>query len=115
MEKIDLKYCPECHTEFKPQVEICSDCNVTLVNVKISKEPLAEIKWVQVKEFSGKLFAEMAGEILTNNHIPYFLKSDWLSVSHIVSAATIPGGSIKLFVPEDSQTSAENILMDLMD
>ncbi len=114
MVKTDFKYCPECRTEYQPHIEICTDCNVTLVNDEMSEKPLAEIKWVQVEEFSGKLFAEMAGEILTNNNIPFFLKSDWFSVSHIVSAASIPGGSIKLFVPENTQRSAESILVDLM-
>ncbi len=55
MEKIRFKYCPECQTEYEPHIEICTDCNVSLVDTQPFDVPLQNINWIKIAQFSGKV------------------------------------------------------------
>ena len=115
MEKTNYKYCPQCEAEYKTQIEFCSDCNVTLVDDQPLDIPLAQIEWVEAGQFSGKIYGEMAGEILANNNIPYFLKSDFFTTAFNISPVNVPGAVVKLFVPENDKEQAEQLIMDVAD
>jgi len=115
MEKTNFKYCPQCKAEYEAKIEFCSDCNVTLVDEQPVDIPLAQIEWVEAGQFSGKVYGEMAGEILTNNNIPYFLKSDFLTAAFNISPVNIPGAVVKLFVPKNNKEQAEQLIKNLSD
>jgi len=115
MEKTDFRYCPSCNSEYEPNVEFCSDCNITLIEEQTLDGPLEKIEWVEAGQFSGKVWGEMAGEILGNNDIPYFLKSDFFSTAYNISAVNMPGGLVKLFVPAINKEQAEQLIMDVAD
>ncbi len=115
MEKTDFRYCPKCNEEYEPQIEFCSDCNVTLVNEQPIDIPLDQIEWVEAGQFSGKVYGEMAGGILANNNIPYFLKSDFFSSAFNISPVNMPGAVVKLFVPENDKEHAEQLIIDITD
>ncbi len=113
MEKNDFKYCPECQAEYKLQIEICSDCNVTLVDTQPFDQSLEKITWIKIAQFSGKVYAEMAGEILSKNNIPYFLKSDFFASAFSITLTNVPGAVVKLLVPEDKKEQAENLIINI--
>ncbi len=113
MEKTNYKYCPQCNAEYEPQIEFCSDCNVTLVDEQPVDIPLDQIEWVEAGQFSGRVYGEMAGEILANNNIPYFLKSDFFTTAFNVSPVNVPGAVVKLFVPENDKERAEQLIMNI--
>ncbi len=113
MKNIKFKYCPECQSEYEPEINLCTDCNVTLVNEQPLDIPLDQIEWVEAAQFSGKIYGEMAGEILDNHQIPYFLKSDFFASALNISQINIPGSIIKLYVPEDKKEQAAELINNL--
>ena len=108
-------YCPSCLAEFIDSITICSDCNITLVENMALNEPLENINWVKVKEFPGKVFGEMMGEVLDSAEIPYFLKSDWSASAYNIAPAGLIGSYVQVYVPENFCDKANNLLTELMD
>ena len=113
MVKTDFKYCPQCKTEYKHKIKICADCNVTLVDEKSQDVSLEKIEWVEIGQFPGKIFGEMSGEILRNNNIPFFLKSDFFSSAFNITLVNVPGAVVKLYVPENDKENAENLVRNM--
>ena len=71
--------CPECHADYLNHIKKCGDCNVSLVDACVLDLPIPEMTWSALPPFSGKIYADMAGEILDNNDIAYYLKMNWAS------------------------------------
>jgi len=115
MEKTDFRYCPNCNSEYEPDIEFCLDCNITLVEEQTLDDLLEKIEWVEAGQFAGKVYGEMAGEILANNDIPYFLKSDFFSTAYNISTVNMPGVLVKLFVPANNKEQAEQLIMAIAD
>ncbi|NQT96583.1 MAG: DUF2007 domain-containing protein [Candidatus Marinimicrobia bacterium] len=108
-------YCPLCQAEYKPEIKHCADCNVTLVETLPPELPLEEIKWVLVGTLQGKTYAEMITEILDQEHIAHFIKSDVLTATFNISGLGSTGGRVKLYVPENKLAIAREILTGLID
>ena len=70
--------------------------------------------WIVIAEFSGSVYAEMAENILIDNEIPCFKKGDFLSTAYNISAMTLPGGSVKLYIPESFKTKSETLLNNIL-
>lgn len=113
MEKHHYKYCPRCKSEYEHHVDFCSDCNVTLVDNQPLDIPLEQINWVEAGQFSSKMYGEMAGEILTKNNIPYFLKSDFFSTAFNITPVNLLGTIVKLFVPENNKELAKQLVINI--
>ncbi|MBT3299762.1 MAG: hypothetical protein HN657_08095 [Candidatus Marinimicrobia bacterium] len=101
--------CPECHAEYKPQITQCADCKVTLVNTDHLDAAVADVRWKALTPFEGIVYAEMAGEILALENIPFFIKSDALSTTFSIEG-TISSGNTRVFVPEELIEKAELLL-----
>lgn len=106
--------CPECHAEYLDHINKCGDCNVALVDACILDLPIPEMTWVSLPPFGGKVYADMAAEILDKNEIPYYLKMDWTSSAFSIKSATLPGETVRIFVPETHQKKAENIVQGII-
>jgi len=70
--------------------------------------------WIKIAEFSGAIYAEMAETMLKQNNIPSFTKGDFLSTAYNVKALSLPGGSVKLFIPESFEAQAKDILKNIL-
>ena len=70
--------------------------------------------WIEIAEFSGAIYAEMAETILKENNIPSFTKGDFLSTAYNIKALSLPGGSVKLFIPESFRVRAEDLLHNIL-
>ena len=70
--------------------------------------------WIIVAEFSGSVYAEMAENILNDNDIPCYTKGDFLSTAYNINAMTLPGGSVKLYIPESFKTKSETSLSNIL-
>ena len=70
--------------------------------------------WIEIAEFSGSIYAEMAETILKENNIPSFTKGDFLSTAYNIKALSLPGGSVKLFIPESFKVRAEDLLQNIL-
>ena len=56
----------------------------------------------------------MAENILIDNDIPCYTKGDFLSTAYSISAMTLPGGSVKLYIPESFKTQSETLLINIL-
>ena len=102
--------CPECHAEYLNHIKECGDCGVFLINASILDLPIPEMTWLPLPPFKGKVYADMAAELLDKEEIPYYLKMDWASSAFAIEAATIPGQVVRILVPEPSLEKAEEIV-----
>ncbi len=101
--------CPECQSEYKAGITQCADCKVTLVDAMALELPLENIKWDSLPPFDGIVFAEMAGEILAKENIPYFIKSDVLSTTFSIEGTSMPGIT-RIFVPDELREKAITLI-----
>ena len=69
--------CPECHAEYLDHIKECGDCNVSLTDACPIDIPIPEMTWSSLTPFEGKVYADMAAELLDRHSIPYYLKMDW--------------------------------------
>jgi hypothetical protein len=102
--------CPECHAEYLDHMIDCGDCKVTLVDACAVDLPVPEMTWSALPPFSGKIYADMAAEILDKNDIPYYLKTNWSSSAFAIEAASLPGDVVRIFVPEASFEKASQFV-----
>ena len=70
--------------------------------------------WIKIAEFSGAIYAEMAETMLKQNNIPSFTKGDFLSPAYNIKALSLPGSSVKLFIPESFEAQAKDILKNIL-
>ncbi len=108
-------YCPLCQAEYKPDIKHCADCHVTLVETLPEEPQLEEINWALAGTLAGKTYAEMIGEILDQEQIAHYIKSDVLTATFNISGLGSSGGQVKLFVPENKLVIAKEILTGLID
>tara|TARA_Y100000992_G_scaffold108570_1_gene70706 strand:- start:112 stop:450 length:339 start_codon:yes stop_codon:yes gene_type:complete len=92
--------CPECHAEYLDHIKECGDCKVDLANACPIDIPIPEMTWSPLTPFEGKVYADMATELLDKYSIPYYLKMDWTSSAFGIEAASITGQVVRIFVPE---------------
>ena len=71
-------YCPNCRSEYREGFTVCSDCNVDLVNrlPNDEKEETEEINVVKIESTSNEIDAGIIMNLLKNNNIPCFKKSN---------------------------------------
>ncbi len=110
-----MPYCPSCKAEYTKSVNSCPDCGETLVEHLPLTGRLPEIKWAPLHSVPGKAYAQMITEILDKEEIPNYIKSDALSTAYLTGGAGGIGGTSVIFVPEEHQSRAEEILTQLLD
>ncbi len=107
-------FCPECKSEYVEATNVCQDCGVSLVERKPKPEPLENMTWVSIAHFDGTIVADMAVEILKNNDVPCYTKGDFISSAFGINALSLPGGSVKLYIPDSLKAQAEDLLKDII-
>ncbi len=108
-------YCPLCKAEYKPEIKVCADCKVTLIDSLPEIPELEEINWVELGKFDGKVHAEMVEEILDNNNIAHFFKADFLTTTFGITGVGAIGGTARLYVPEDDYETARQLMGDIIE
>jgi hypothetical protein len=69
--------------------------------------------WSALPPFSGKVYADMASEILDNNDIAYYLKMNWSSSAYSIGATNLTGDIVRIFVPETSFEKASDLVASI--
>ena len=105
--------CPECHADYLNHIKKCGDCNVSLVDACVLDLPIPEMTWSALPPISGKIYADMAGEILDNNDIAYYLKMNWASSAYSIEAANLTGDIVRIFVPKASFEKASILVASI--
>ncbi len=102
--------CPKCKSEYQNGIEICVDCGVSLVfNLPIDK-PLKEISWIKLGPVSGKIFADMIADVLSQKKIPHYLKADFLTSALGIQSGNMIGSNVYLFVPENYKKKTQSVI-----
>ena len=70
--------------------------------------------WIIIGEYDGSVFAEMAKDILIDNEIPCYTKGDFFSTAYNINALSMPGGSVKLYIPKAFKAKAEELIKDII-
>jgi hypothetical protein len=105
--------CPKCHADYLDHIRECGDCKVVLVDACAIDLPIPDMTWESLEPFQGKIYADMAAEILDNHDIPYYLKMDWMASAFNIEGANITGETIRIFVPESFLNKASNLIENL--
>ncbi len=63
--------------------------------------------------YSGIINAEMAKNILLNNDVPAYIKSDFFGSAYNLNAFNIPAGTVKLYIPEGFRKKALDLLQGI--
>ena len=70
--------------------------------------------WIVIGKYDGTILAEMAKSILIDNEIPCYTKGDFFSTAYNINALSMPGGSVKLYIPKAFKTKAEELIKDII-
>ena len=106
--------CPQCHAEYMSHIESCGDCDTHLVDACNIDLPIPEMSWLPLPAIEGKIYAEMATDLLDQNSIPHYVKMDWISSAYLVEATSLHGQIIKIFVPEEHLEQASSITESIL-
>jgi len=69
--------------------------------------------WIVISTYNGNVNAEMAKNILIENNIPSYIKSDFFGSAYNLNAFNIPAGSVKLYIPEAYKKKALDLLQGI--
>ncbi len=98
--------CTKCYAEYLDNVKVCGECNIPLADACLIDMPIPIMDWKSLPPFEGKIYAEMAAEVLEEHSIPYYLKLNWVTSTFNITGTTQPNEIIRIFVPEDYLDSA---------
>ena len=105
--------CPECHAEYLDHIKECGDCNVSLTDACPIDIPIPEMTWSPLTPFEGKVYADMAAELLDKHSIPYYLKMDWTSSAFSIEATSIAGQVVRIYVPKTHFNKANGLVSSI--
>ena len=69
--------------------------------------------WIVISTYNGNVNAEMAKNLLINNNIPSYIKSDFFGSAYNLNAFNIPAGTVKLYIPEAYKKKALDLLQGI--
>ncbi len=69
-----MLFCPQCNAEYKPEVSMCSDCNVGLVPELRQTEVTEYGDWYAVESVPNEVAGNILQNVLENEGIPVYLR-----------------------------------------
>ncbi|NOY76617.1 MAG: DUF2007 domain-containing protein [Calditrichaeota bacterium] len=79
------------------------------------KEKPSEEKWVRLKSFPSRLYAEMVKEVLDHLEIPSIIKGEDVGILGTGSYGTSSPGKVTLWVLEKDLDRCREISTDMLD
>ena len=71
-----MPYCPECNTEYKENVMICSECNVDLLPGLVPSQGRGAVDWYVVQSAPNEVAGYILKSVLEDEGIEVFLRSN---------------------------------------
>ena len=105
--------CPKCHAEYFENNEKCGDCNLELIDACSIDIPIPDMQWVALKPIYNSTTADMITEILSNEEIPYYAKSDWASSALNTSGNSLIDNIVRIFIPKLYEKKAVETLIGI--
>ena len=109
-----MPFCPSCKYEYVAGVQQCADCGETLMDQLPEEDQDEEFELVKLHSFPGELYANMVGEALEHEGIPYLVKKEALE-SWMVIQGNTEGTEVTLYVNQKDFEDAEVILNQMVD
>ena len=106
--------CTNCYAEYLDHIKECGDCDLKLVDACLIDLPIPEMDWESLPVLSGKIYADMAAEILDENMVPYYFKMDWASSAFNIEGANIAGQTVRIFVPKSHFKIASELTFQII-
>ena len=106
--------CPKCHAEYLDHIQECGECLVPLIDACNLDLPIPKTNWCALPTFQGKIYADMAAEILDKHSIPYYLKMDWALSAYNIGATNLTGQIVRIFVPEKNLKHASELTSSII-
>lgn len=118
-----MKYCPECEAEYRDDVQMCADCEVSLISdeeysqrkreEEEEKESLAREDFVTVKVAENAFEADRFRTALEQEGIPVMVRTFQDTAYDGIYVSQKGWGHVE--VPESQFSKAEKIVDDLSD
>ena len=70
-------------------------------------------EWMVIGTYSGIINAEMAKNILLNNDVPAYIKSDFFGSAYNLNAFNIPASTEKMYISEGFRKKALDLLQGI--
>ena len=105
--------CPKCHAEYFENNEKCGDCNLELIDACSIDIPIPDMQWVALKPIYSSTTADMATEILSNEEIPHYAKSDWASSALNTGGNSLIDNIVRIFIPKLYEKKAVEALIGI--
>ncbi len=112
-------FCPVCKDEFVKGVEVCPDCNASLVEDPVEEAPPSEPVFVElVTIFSGEpMEVRVAMSVLKGAGIRCYVKGEGLQdlfgFGRFGTGFSLVAGPVELQVAKDEAEKAELLLIEL--
>lgn len=115
-------YCPECRAEFREEIAVCPDCEVSLVIELPAESEFSEEELVEVLETANVAVLPVVKSLLRAAEIPFLVQGDEamgvLPVGNMgLGALTTKGHGLaaRILVPRDREEEAKALLTELPD
>ena len=105
--------CPECHAEYLDHIKECGDCNFSLKDACPIDIPIPEMTWSLLAPFEGKVYDDMAAELLDRHSIPYYLKMDWTSSALGIEPTSIAGQHVRIYDPKTHYNKTNGLVSSI--
>lgn len=109
-----MPFCPQCKYEYEDNIQSCPDCKKQLVDRLKEETDIPNIHMVPLPGLPGKVYAEMVREVLRQEGIPCYLRSDGLMDSIGLSGTGPVNRGVRIFVPEDAVDACLDIQKQMM-
>ncbi len=116
-----MKYCPECESEYRAEVQECADCEVPLISEDEfrqrkaredqERESLSREEFVPVKVAENAFEADRVREALEQEGIPVLVRTFQDTAYDGIYVSQKGWGYVE--VPESEKTRAERIVMEV--
>lgn len=115
-------FCPECRAEFRDEIVVCPDCEVSLVSELQAAPEFAEDDLVLIRETADVAVLPVIKSLLRAAEIPFIVQGDEamgvLPVGKIGLGGITSRGhglSAGILVPKDREEEARALLTELPD
>ena len=105
--------CPKCHAECSENNEICGDCNLELIDAYSIDITIPDVQWVTLKPIYSTITSDMITEILNDEEILAYAKSDWASSALNTVSKSLIGNIVRIFIPKLYQKKAVEALIGI--
>ncbi len=105
--------CPKCHAEYLGHIKVCGECLVPLIDACNIDLPIPKTNWCALPPFQGKIYADMATEILDQHSIPYYLKMDWALSAYHTGSTNLTGQIVRIFVPQENLKESSELISSI--